>query len=311
MSTTTLRTPDPSDETLPSPVTAGTTDPAPVSRPVNPPSGWAAPDLVDEEAGRHGWETFFAIALLVFISASDLIFIRSTFNVVLRDSPILSWILGASLTAAAVGLAFAAGALARKAYAATQGSRADALLATVLVVGWFLLGAAMFVLRWRAASYATTPVTYEKAAATSGLETHKEQLLAIILAGIYLATGALTFADAWKLTNPAAKTFRRVTTALARLRPLLAAQLGRVAHLRENLAVHEHQLSEIEARKANALASRRALADELKAHARVRIAVHLGDPAATGIVHPAGPARPAEPAPQIAHEADSRNEEAA
>lgn len=253
-----------------------------------PPNGWKQEDLADEDDGGHRWRLVGAFAVLAVITTADLVLIKGTFNRVLREAEALSWTLGAALTLAAVAASYSAGVLTRKVVAAPRTSRAQTLLAVALVGGWAALGAGMFILRWRAAEFAPQQIVFEGASASvaAGLEDVKEKVLAIVLASVYLATGILAFVDGYKLTNPAAKAMRAARRAIRSLRPRLVAQEGLVARLVENLAIHRHDLTTIDTARDTALASRTALAAELKQHARVQIALHLGNPAATGLVRP-------------------------
>ena len=81
MSTTLLPLPEPPEERH-TPVTADLAHEAAIARPVNQPSRWAAPDLVDEEPGRHGLSMVFLFALLMFISIADLIDHRRSLELV-------------------------------------------------------------------------------------------------------------------------------------------------------------------------------------------------------------------------------------
>lgn len=298
-----------------------TDTPAPLAPPPVPPVGtiappapgepnrWSAPDHADQTARDHYLGIVAAFAVLGVITLADLFLIKGTFNRILRDDEALSWILGGSLTLAAVAGAFTAGSYARKAVADPHSSRPDRGIATALILGWVALGAGMFVLRWNAADFAPTAIAYDGAMDSSMTEAAKEQLLAVVLAAVYLATGILAFVDGYKLTNPAAAALRAARARLERLLPRLQQQEALVARLRENLSVAEYEYTRLPQEHAIAIASREALAQELKAHARVQITLHLGDPAATGLVRPANPGKVepaglAEQAPPATQEED-------
>lgn len=286
----------------PTPLAPPPVPPAEITAPPAPgePNRWSDPHRADQTTSAYRQNMVFAFVVLGVITLADLFLITGTFNRILRQDEALSWILGASLTLAAVSGAFTAGTYARK--ATDRSSRADRALATLLIVGWAALGVGMFVLRWNAADFATA-IAYDGAQDASAAETAKEQLLAIVLAAVYLATGILAFVDGHKLTNPAAAALREARGRAEKLLPRLQQQEARVARLRENLSVAEYEYTRLSVEHATAIASRKALAEELKAHARVQIALHLGDPAATGLVHPATPV-PVEQNPTAAQQED-------
>jgi hypothetical protein len=251
------------------------------------PNAWMAVDLADEDDRGRQLRVGALWPILAVVTAADLILIRTTFNRVLGDSEWLSWLLGAGLTFASVVAAFQAGAQARNALAWRYGRNPHRALAIALMTGWAIMGLAIFWLRWRAADFAPPGVQFEAATADLGdaaREETREQILAVVLAGIYLLTGLLAFTDGFLHTNPAARALQGVNRQIAALSPLLDAKEGRVTRVQENLAIHEYELAAIDHDKQIALASRRALANELKEHARVRIAIHLGDPSKTGLV---------------------------
>lgn len=249
------------------------------------PGGWSAPEHTDETPRAYRARLLLAIALLVIITAADLLLITTTFNRILRDAEWVSWVLGASLTVASLAAAFHAGAYSRRADADPRASRRARTMAVGLGAGWAALGVGMFVLRWQAALFAPTAVAYDGAAAAA-LAEFREQVLAVVLAAVYLANGIIAYHDGHKLTNPALAALRQARARLDALLPKLQAQEGRVARLVENLEVATQEHHRLPEERATAVAAREALAEELKAHARLQIALHLGDPAATGGVRP-------------------------
>lgn len=261
-------------------------------------SKWASPELADESAAAYRIRLLSAFGLLGLISFADLLLVKTTFNVILRDAEWLSWVLGVSLTLAAVAMAFFAGRYSRQAVAGGPSVKSDQAIVGILIVLWLVLGAGIFLLRWNAAEFAPAQVAYEGAQTTS-VEEAKERLLAVVLAAVYLATGGLAFVDGYRLTNPVAAAMRTARGRLEKLRPRLQERIGVVARLRENLTAAELEYARLPEQLAEAIAARETLAEELKALARVQIAMHLGDPSATGVVRPDSRLRavtgPAEP----------------
>ena len=262
------------------------------------PSRWAAPEKADESVSSYRLSRFLDFLVIAVITlAGDLPLITTTFNRVVRDNPAISWGLGIALTLASVMLALTAGVYARKSVTLPSSARANAAVTSLLTLGWLLLGIGLFTLRWNAAQFAPAVVAYEGAADTAVAEAAKEQLLAVVLATVYVATGVLAAIDGYKNTNPAAAAMRAARAKRDKILPHLQSQEARVARLSENLAVATREYTKLPDERAIALKAREALAAELKAYARVLMAIHLGDPAATGLVRPPdeAPEQPTDP----------------
>lgn len=282
------------------------TDPHMATIPPGPPPapgrgrGWTAPHLVFQTSAEHRRELLQDLLALAVITAADLVLIKSTLDHVLRLQEAASWVAAVGLTAAAVFLAFRHGAQCRitQAEGPTPASTAQV---TALTLGWVALGVGLFWLRWNAASFTPAAAQYDgTTAGPTDRQDHTEKLLAVVLATIYLATGVLAWLDGYKLTNRAATALRRAHRALDRINPLVADKTARVTRLAEHQTIHEHDLDTIEAQRLIAHDARRALATELKEHARVQLAANLGDPEATGAVHDR-PEDPTTPTPQQQH----------
>lgn len=248
--------------------------------------GWAAPHLVDQTKRDHLLSVALALVILLLVAACDLVLIKSTFDHVLRNRESLSWLLAAGLTTASVALMFISGSESRV-IAAEGGTRASRFKAALLVGAWVALGLGLFWLRWNAAGFTQAVVNYGGAQDSSQPSREfYEQLLAVVMLAVYLATGSLAAADGFRLTNRAATALRRARTKVAQLQPKVAEKSGRVKRLREGLELHQHDLDTIEEHRATAHSARKALIAELKEHARVQIAMQLANPSATdGIRH--------------------------
>jgi len=253
------------------------------------PSPWSTIGAADESDGAYRRSVCLTFLILALVTTADLFLIKGTFDRVLVQDERVSWALGAALTLISVTLAFKAGVSIRHAMSTPKGSRAHTILTVALVTGWVAIGMGFFWLRWNAATFAPAASSFENASPTSaaGLNESTDRTFAIVMATVYLATGVLALADGFKLTNPVASSMRAVRRSIKMLTAEVCAKEGRVGHLRENLAIHMHTLDTIDDDRDTALAGRRALAEELKNLARVQIAMHLGSPAATGLVRPA------------------------
>lgn len=247
--------------------------------------GWAAPHLANQTPAEHRRALAADLLLLAVVTGVDLILIKSTLDHVLRLPEVWSWAAAAGLTMAAVVLAYRDAAQTRIAQAAGPTAASTALIAA-LTLAWVAVGAGLFWLRWNAADFTPAAAQYDTSggpAGTTAREDRTEQLMAVVLATIYVATGVLAWLDGHKLTNHAAAALRATTRRLERITPLVADKTARVARLAESRTIHQHDLDTISAQREIARTARQGLAGELKEHARVQIALNLGDPTATGL----------------------------
>ena len=247
--------------------------------------GWADPHLASQTPSQRRREQASAFFLLALITAADLVLIKGTLDHVLRLAEQWSWLTAVGLTVTAVALAFSAGVQARIVQA-TGRTPTRSMLIAALALAWLTVGVGLFWLRWNANSFTTAAATYDTGGAPvadSGNDDQSHQFLAVVLATVYIATGVLAWLDGHKLTNRAATALHRTRHRLDMINPLVADKTARATRLAENRTIHAHDLATIEIHRQNAHAARQALADELKDHARVQIALNLGDPEATGL----------------------------
>lgn len=250
-------------------------------------SGWAAPALLSETVKSHRIKRTLALVVLLIVAAVDLIMFKTTLNLVLGEREFLSWMVAVGVTLAALASAVYAGQQVRTARA--SGVRGWAPL---LFVAWALIGVALVYLRIKGGVLTPVGAAYEGTETTANSETGAaDSLVAVVLAVLYTATGVLAFVEGYLFTNPAASAYRRVKKQFEEKSAEVTTGINRVVRLNENTTVHQHDLDNIEKQRLSARAAREALAAELKDHARVQIALNLGDPEATGVTQ----MRPAKP----------------
>lgn len=238
--------------------------------------GWTAPNLADETHIRYLSRAFLTLAILLVISLADLLLIKSTLDLVLRLRQNLSWLTAVGLTVAAIAAMMSAGAEARKRHA--TGDRGTVRL-VLLITGWALVGLGMFVLRWNASDF-----KFAEAQEDGARPPDNEWLVALVMLAVFVVTGALAFLDGWKLTNPVAARGRRTRRELAKVLRRLPDLEAHYARLLQHQAIHLEQLARAQPDREAAERAHRALLDRLKEFARIRIAAHLRDPAATGVI---------------------------
>ena len=275
------------EPTTAQPLRLATPNPTPTApAPSNRHRDWADETRVNETPRGRLLSMVADLLLLAAVTGVDLILIKSTLDHALRLPEAYSWAAAAGLTIASATLAFRCGSQTQIAQATGQ-STAGTIAITTLALAWLAVGVGLFWLRWNAAGFTPAAAQYDAAGTTSTADRQDatEKLLAVVLATIYLATGALAWLDGHKLTNHAATALRRTRRQLTRVNRLVAEKTARVTRLAENRTIHQHDLNSIETHRATARAARRGLAVELKEHARLQIALNLGDPEATGLVH--------------------------
>lgn len=264
--------------------------------------GWADPAAAALSPGGHRARVLVALALLVAPALPDAILIKSTLDLVLREASYLSWIVAVGLSTLALGLAFQSGKASRRAQAGAGAPERHS--SRMLGWAWLGIGAGLFALRLVAGLTHSVTAAFQGAVPTAAGFPWAAVGFAGLMLVVYAGTGALAWWDGRELTNPAETLLRRARRARARLEAGLGEGRGRVARLIELREVHLHELATIDDGLANARASRRALAGVLKEHARVQIALALGDARATGGVHEPprsrhdpenGPTGPTEP----------------
>jgi hypothetical protein len=230
---------------------------------------------------------------LALVLVGDLVMIKSTFDHVLRLQSAFSWALAVAMTLLAVPLAWMAGTQTRMALA----HEGWVMAATLLAMAWAVAGAALFYLRYHAAELTQQVTGFEGSVVDGDAEQMKERLLAWVLLALFVATGVLAFFEGFTTTNPAAAQLHRLNVLVPDLARRVAEQQGLVTRLVDSRATHAHQLATVAERRAEARRAAEALAAEMKAHARVQLALALGNPSASEVVHDAhGSCPPARPA---------------
>jgi hypothetical protein len=258
--------------------------------------GWCDASEADRTDAQHSLDVLLRLLLLLAIAAADLIFIKATFDRLLRESSWASWLAAAALTLAGLAAAVAAGSSLRAAWA-RGGSRWSWFGAAAAGAAWAGIGAVVVALRWNSAALAPAAAGYEGGAAAAG--GGAERVLAVGLAAVYIATGVLAALDGWSLRNDDAKAMRNARRRAAQLAQDHDRLEGQVQRMRQAQARRQEQLrTGIDEATATARAAADALAAEAQHHARVLIAMHLGDPASSGVAHQPvrQPARTPDPA---------------
>jgi hypothetical protein len=264
-------------DTAPQPVL--TQHPAGIRVPGGRASGWHKPHAAYESLTRHLISIGAAAAAVVLVAAADMGMIKSTIDRLLGLPERWSWLIAVGLTVATLNLPMITGKLYRRSRATGHSTSA---IQSILLMAWFLIGASLLLMRWYAAAILPGQVTFEGQPADSG-EAGMDRLVAIVLAAVYVATGALAWAEGYLLTNDAAATRRGSSRSARKLTSKRAKSEARLTRFAQTAAAHRHELKTLDDAKRTAHQAVDGLIEHLKAHARVQAAHHLADPAATGI----------------------------
>ncbi|TDO48248.1 hypothetical protein EV651_12314 [Kribbella sp. VKM Ac-2571] len=242
-------------------------------------SGWHKPQAAYESLTRHLVYLGAAAAAVVLVAAADMGMIKSTIDRLLGLPPRWSWLIAVGLTVAALNLPLIAGKLYRRSKATGHSTTP---IQSVLLVAWFLIGASLLVMRWYAAAILPGQVSFEGQPADPS-EAGTDRLVAIVLAAVYVATGALAWAEGYLLTNDAAATRRAAGRSARKLTSKRAESEAKLTRLAQTATAHRQELKTLADAERTAHKAVDGLIEHLKAHARVQAAHHLADPAATGI----------------------------
>ncbi|GAA4535254.1 hypothetical protein [Pseudonocardia xishanensis] len=240
------------------------------------PRGWVAPHLVNAGWQRVLWSVVVEAVVLAMSLGADLVFIKTTLDPLIGQDEILSWLVAVALGVLSAVLPLHAGAHARTFRAVGHGW----VQALGLTVTWLLLGAGLFWLRWAAADLNPGDLIADPDAIDRATSAH--HVMAVVLATLYLATGAAAAVGGYRLTNPEASALRMARAALRRVEAALGPAEAAYARLLDAVAARTADMTDADPAAETARQLRRAVADHIRAVARVRIAQHLADPSATG-----------------------------
>jgi hypothetical protein len=250
------------------------------------------------------WHGLFLKFLVLMAAVGDVVTFNVTLSAFFRDSgPLVLWGLTFALAAASVGLMHTAGHALRNLREGRGGHGRPAV--AFLVFGWLVIGTVAVVFRVQVATpLGSKPSAFgADTAADAAAAAHDALLSAILLGGLFVASGLLAFYAGFAEHHPRMKTYLAVRKQL----PKRQETATRLAHEAEKARqVVEHARGEADrvdqwARDAIAVAD--ATIAELKELVRVEMSAHLGTPeATTGLIagRQSGGAEPTTPAPSTA-----------
>lgn len=244
---------------------------------------------LDQDARSHRNEVRGLFVLAFVLGAVDAILIKTVWNVILADNELISWAMAIITAFGATLLAWTAGRWC--AIGLIDHHRGHLVGAALAAIVWIVIGAAVSWLRWQTGALTSTTINVEGATTTSTAQT-LHHILAIALIALYLMPGITAALHGYETGNPIAARQRATHTQLQRLRAEVRHLEARAHEQDHLLTQHYNTKAGIDTEAALAKQQANALAEELKAYARVRIAEAIGEPTAV----PSAPAQ-ARPTP--------------
>ena len=229
-----------------------------------------------------GWPKALRFLLMVLVGAGDLATFYMTLAVLFSEEAWLTWVLVVSFAVASMTLMHAAGSTARNIREGLGGLRTTAVAA--MVAAWAGLGGVAFYVRLNSpASAATTEVAFDADPATAASSGPSAVLAAVMLAGLFLASGVLAFWIGFS-HHPRMTSYRALRTQLAAQRTAaIEAEQAEIA-AEQLLTNARDEQGRARQRAADAAKSVEAEIAELKELARLHLAGLIGEPAATNAV---------------------------
>ncbi|MGY1712596.1 hypothetical protein ACI8AC_24110 [Geodermatophilus sp. SYSU D00758] len=216
------------------------------------------------------------LGLLLLAAAGDFATFRLTLAGFFTDGgDFVIWTLTAALTAASVGLMHVVGRSFRELREGRGGLGRVAI--GLMFAGWATLGGVAVWFRWQQPIATTTSTSFGGGATT----THDPRAAAVLLGGLFLASGLLAFYAGYSDHHPRMATYLGLRQPLPQQRDVAASAAQKVAELGQALAHARGEQARADTWAAEAGGIADAEIDELKELARVELAGHLGAPDAT------------------------------
>lgn len=241
------------------------------------------------------WAGLGRVALMALVAVGDVVAFWMTLQGVFGQDRVVTGLLVGSFTLASMMLMHAAGHTAKSARAGETGLGTAG--AVVLGMAWIGLGGVAYVLRMNAADRTTTSAVPTfgadpAAAASTGTD---PLLAALLLAGLFVASGVLAFWLGFSGHHPRITAYRKHRAHQSEQREELA-EAERVSLTAERLLQNARdEQARASSRAADAALSIDAGIAELKQLARIHLAGLIGQPASTNAVTTDRGDRPAAP----------------
>lgn len=240
-------------------------------------TGWAAPELL---AGRGSLGLVVAGILILVGALTDTAAFKAVLDLLLNEAEVFSWLMALGATA----LALMAAATAGVKLAELRHGRAGVVpTIVILAAAWLALGLVLLVVRWHSAELIAATPGFGTGAGQPAAKVERGHYASWFFFALYVVSGLCTAFEAERLYNPVYFAHRRLARRTARQN----AEVSRLLALKVRAdSVVDQCVGEFDRedeRMAAAVRERQALGAELANYARHLMAVHLQDPAKTGM----------------------------
>ncbi|MGY1680678.1 hypothetical protein [Geodermatophilus sp. SYSU D01176] len=221
------------------------------------------------------------VLLILLAAAGDLVTFRLTLAGFTASQDWIVWTLTVAFAAVSVGLMHAAGRALKDLRQARGGSGRVAL--GFMIGAWVLLGGVATYFRSQVATPSSQPADIFGAdtAADAAAASHEALLSAVLLAGLYIASGVLAFYAGFSEHHPHVRTYRELAKRVVQQRKQLSGAEAAARKATHELAHARGKVAAAVSWADDALATTDAEIAELKELVRVEVAGHLGLPEAT------------------------------
>jgi hypothetical protein len=263
------------------------------------------PTLDPLEGLDRPWYKRIGLYLMLAVAAAGDV---ATFYVVLATSfreagePVVL-ALTAAFAVISVGLMHGVGRTLKDLREARGGLGRPALL--LMIVGWLVLGSVAFYFRLVSESSAAD-VTSAFGVTDPAADSQHALLSALLLAGLYFASGVFAFYTGFSEHTPRMSTYAALRKKLLKQHEVVARRTEVVSNIRHRLAQARDAIDQADRSAEDALATTDAEIAELKELVRVEVAGHLGLPEATNglttgrrVGGPEEPPQPGVPGPRV------------
>lgn len=241
--------------------------------PRTPVSPWRAPHLAGLSPAAYWTGQTVMLGLVTFASLYDALFLKPAVDLVVDSGELWDLFIALTVSLVAALLMMKAGHLHRE-----NAGRARQPWGWP-IIAWLVLGAGLVFLRYNAAALAAPTIQ----GVSTGDDPSTYRMVAIVLLAVYLASGILNFYAGRMIFNPIARAFFSAQASDRRLGKRIIEARTALRRTTEHVEVARGDLLALPALREERDRELVAFGDQLKAEARLRIANHLADPAATGI----------------------------
>ncbi|MGY1805036.1 hypothetical protein ACI78T_17275 [Blastococcus sp. SYSU D00922] len=226
------------------------------------------------------WSRIVSYVLLGLAAVGDVVTFYAVLATTFRESGEIVVIgLTAAFAAASVGLMHSVGRALKNLREAQGGLGRPTIV--MLVLGWLTLGAVAVFFRLRVSTPTTASESIFDDASGAAAAAQEQLLSAVLLGGLFLASGLLAFYVGYSEYHPKATSYRLLRKRLVAQQELQVAAATAATRARHELDFARDVEARADQRRTDGMEQVDATVDELKELVRVLVAEHMGVPEAT------------------------------